>query len=189
MWLIFTSRINLSFSTRVQRFTCLRGITKCVCDFESSGGKGTECFWTKMPVVFLWRAGGLVWTVSGEPSDTFTPRWCQMGFHGQRCAAFRFLGTPDLVAWSAFGQFFACTAWDVALQSSCKITIIHIGLFVVSQKAPALLKLSVQSPSSAEEWWRAHQYSSCGDCLGARADGLWMSPTASAFFSAKIFQA
>lgn len=44
------------------------------------------------------------------------------------------------------GWFFAGAAWDVMLLSSCKIIIINIGSFAVSQKNPSTVKIvSLQS--------------------------------------------
>lgn len=61
---------------------------------------------------------------------------------------------PDL-----HSESFAGIAWDVTLQSSCKITVINVGSFTVPQKQPALLKLDIAKPSSAGEWWGACQNS------------------------------
>lgn len=179
MWLIFTSRINLSFNSQVQRFTRLNGITKHVRDFKVFRRQRSRVFPNKNACsVSLESKRAGADSIREKLLVGFISRLCQTGFCGQRCTALPPLGTPDVVAWSAFGQFFAGAAWDVTLESSCKIAVINIGSFAVSQTAPpALSKLYhykaqrcrrvVEKPISIPPMWTDH------------ANGLWMSPSAS----------
>lgn len=147
------SRINFSFNIQVQRFTRLHGITnKCVWFSKSSGGKGAECFQTKMPVLFLWRARGLGGLCQGE--ETCIRLYFKIlsdGFVWWGCTAFPSPGSLDAVAWSAFEESFAGTAWGVTLQSCCKITVTDMGSFTAPQKQPALLGLYIAKPGSGGE--------------------------------------
>lgn len=183
MWLIFTSRINLSFNTQVQRFTCLHGITKRVCDFKVFKRRRNRVFPNKNACsVSLESKRPAASPVREKLLVGFISRLCQVDFCGQRCAALPALGTPGTVAWSAFSQLFACAAWDVTLQSPCKITIINISSFAVFQKNPPqqCQNCIITEPSGAGERWRAYQYSTRMDLPWTdHANGLWVSPSAS----------
>lgn len=168
MWLIFTSRINLYFNTQVQRFTCLHGITKHARDFEVFRKQRNRVFPNKNACsVSLESKRPGVDSVREKLLVGFISRLCEMGFCRQRCAALPPLGTSDAVAWSAFGQFFAGAAWNVMLQSSCKITIINIGSFAVSQKNPSTVKIvSLQSPAARNSSGEPISIPPAWTCLG-----------------------
>lgn len=144
MWLIFTSRINLSFNTQVQRFTCLHGITAWFQSLQEANEQSvSKASWCGV--------------CQGGASGRLYFKFMLERFLWTEVCSLSSSGIPDAVALSAFSQVFAVAAWDVMLQSSWKITIINIGSFAVSQKNQALSKLyhykaqwcrrAVESPS------------------------------------------
>lgn len=156
------SRVNFSFNIQVRRFTRLHGITnKCEWFQSLQEAKEQSVSIQKCLFCFSGERDGWCGLCQGETCVRLYFKLLSDGFVWWSCTAFPLPGSLASVAWSAFGRPFTGTAWDVPLQSSCKTRVINVGSLTVSQKQPALLKLYIAKPGTAEAWWGAHQNCTC----------------------------
>lgn len=156
------SRVNFSFNIQVRRFTRLHGITnKCEWFQSLQEAKEQSVSIQKCLFCFSGERDGWCGLCQGETCVRLYFKLLSDGFVWWSCTAFPLPGSLASVAWSAFGRPFTGTAWDVPLQSSCKTRVINVGSLTVSQKQPALLKLYIAKPGTAEVWWGAHQNCTC----------------------------